>query len=297
MILTVAIPTYKREELLAGSLQTLADQTIDREKYKLLIVDNAGREETRRIAEDFGAHYVVEEQVGLQHARNCAMEAADTPWVVFLDDDIRAPSELIEKFYNRLAVADYAVLGGKYFHWFLTPPAPWLYRYYTRAEAPSRRSDFGEVATDEYLFGGIMAVRKDAWREVGGFLPGLSMVGNKIGRAGEDEFQQRLRSAGYRLFYDPDIAFDHLVQPYKCSFRGQFSLAFASGRDGVGIRGQRKLNAVTILPHLARITFYSLPFNLARLLFKPGYFWQNAYVDTVTKYYFAAGQYLSANES
>ena len=80
--------------------------------------------------------------------------------------------------------------------------------------------------------------------------------------------------------------------PYKYTFAGHLQLAYASGRDGVGMRGNQPLNAWDLLKRCAMITGYSVPFNIARWLLKPGYHWQNALVDSLTKYYFAWGQYF-----
>ncbi|PPK85402.1 GT2 family glycosyltransferase [Neolewinella xylanilytica] len=296
MLLTIVIPTYQREQLLESSLRTLLHQTLSRETYALLIVDNAVRVETKRVAEQFGADYVEEPRIGLQHARNRGMAEAKTPWVLLLDDDIRLAPDFVEKFHNRLENAEFDGLGGGYTHWFSSPPPQWILKYYTKPMCPSSRLNFGEIKEDEYLFGGIMAIRRSAWEEVDGFTPGLSMIGKKIGRAGEDEFQRKLRANGCQLFYDPDITMEHLVQPYKYTLRGHLALAYASGRDGIGMRDNFPLTSWEFIKRMAIITGYSVPFNMARFVLKSGYYWQNALADSLTKYCFEWGRYVSSRQ-
>ena len=294
MKLTVAIPTYCREALLDDSLATLVNQTLERERYELLVVDNAGRRATEAVARKYGARYLREPTLGLNHARNLAMEVCTTTWLLYLDDDIRAPRDLLARFVRRLEGADYAALGGLVTHFFASPPDRWLSKYYRSPLTRIARTDYGEIDREEYLVGCMMAIRRDAWRVAGNFKPHLDMRGTTVGRAGEDEFQQRLRRAGLRIFYDPEITIAHLVQPYKHTFAGILQLAHASGRDGIGMRGNQPIGAVQFLVECLRITTISLPINIGRWLLKPGYFWQNAVLDTLTKYCFAWGKYRAS---
>jgi GT2 family glycosyltransferase len=292
MTLTVVICTYLRDELLDLSLRSLDEQTAAPTAYRILVVDNAGDEATRRVCRERGADYVHEPRLGLSHARNRGMEEASTPWVLYIDDDVQAPPDLLARVVDRVSEADYAALGGQVKPWFRSPPPRWLNRYYRSPLRPSPAMiAFGELGEEEYLIGCLLAVRRSGWAAVGGFSAALGMQGGAVGRAEEDEFQLRLRRAGFRIYYDPAIEIDHLVQPYKYSLGGRLRLAYASGRDGIGMRGNHSLTTGQFIKRLGVITCYSLPFNLARLIVKPDYYWQNALVDTLTKYCFAWGKY------
>ena len=291
MLLTVVICTYARDELLAITLRTLADQVADPRDYRTMVVDNAGSGATRQVAERYGAHYVHEPKLGHSHARNRGCKEATTPWVLYLDDDVKVPPQMIAQFLRRLSTADYAALGGTVRHWFATPPPKWVRKYFAGSMFPSPQPEFGPLAAEHYLIGCQFAVSKSAWAAVGGFSDNVGMHGHAVGRADEDEFQLRLRAAGYAVYYDPAIYIDHLVQPYKYTIRGLLQLAYASGRDGLGMRGNTPLSHWGFVKRLVAITGYSLPFNAARLLFKSGYYWQNAVVDTLTKYFFTWPQY------
>ncbi|NJB86141.1 glycosyltransferase involved in cell wall biosynthesis [Lewinella marina] len=292
MQLTVIICTYARESLLENSLKTLCKQTIDRSHYGIVVVDNACRPETQQVVEKYGAQYVMEPKIGHSVARNRGMQVTRSPWALYLDDDIQAPVDLIEKFLARIVTAHYAALGGEVRHWFLTTPPRWLVRYYNKPYRPVGQTEYGELKGEEYLIGCLIAVRKSAWEAVGGFSDSVGMHGKEVGRGDEDEFQLRLRAANYKIYYDPEIYIDHLVQPYKYTLKGQLQLAYASGRDGIGMRGNHVLSLWELFLRLALITGYSVPFNVARVLFKPGYYWQNGIVDCLTKYYFAWGEFF-----
>ena len=184
MQLTVVICTYQREELLEITLRTLRGQTAEESSYSVVVVDNAGREETRRIAQMYGAKYVLEPKLGHSHARNRGMEHARSAWVLYLDDDVCVPPDLIAKFMDRLSGCGCAALGGQVHHWFRTPPPRWIVRYYNHPMQPSRQENFGTLIGEHYLIGCLFAVRKSAWEAIGGFSDAVGMHGHSVGAGG-----------------------------------------------------------------------------------------------------------------
>ncbi len=289
------ICTYRREDLLDSTLKTLLVDPPDRTEFSLLVVDNAGSPEAEAVARKYAAHYLYEPKLGLSHARNRGAAAANTPWLVYFDDDIRAPAGLLRRFARRLHGTDYAAVGGQYTHWFATPPPSWMMKYYASPRQPSSATEFSPLPAGQYLSGGVLAVRRSALLEVGGFDAALGMTGDQIGMGEESFMQDELRRLGYRIFYDPDLVINHLVQPYKYALQKQLGLSYAHGRAIARIEpipaGARWS---FLIMEFLRVTFVSLPFNLARLLLKPGYVWQHAYLDTAKKYVYAVGRFRAS---
>jgi glycosyltransferase involved in cell wall biosynthesis len=86
---SVVVCTKHRAKLLTRCLGALAVQTQD--SYEVVVVDNTeGDRETRRIAEESGARYLVEPRAGLSRARNKGARAALGDIVAFTDDDAAA---------------------------------------------------------------------------------------------------------------------------------------------------------------------------------------------------------------
>ena len=61
--------------------------------WELIIVDNAGNEETKASCEavvtgSIKLKYVHESRLGVSAARNRAASEASCPWLLFLDDDV-----------------------------------------------------------------------------------------------------------------------------------------------------------------------------------------------------------------
>lgn len=89
---TVAIPTYKRPEMLERLLEKLGPQ-VARESaaVDVLVIDNDPEQSARRIVEaletQMPLRYVHETRRGVAHARSRAVSEAVGDYLIFLDDD------------------------------------------------------------------------------------------------------------------------------------------------------------------------------------------------------------------
>ena len=90
--ITVAICTYQRPDLLRTTLMSLASCEPIKANWDLLLVDNGCSDEINQISRLFESQlpirYVQELQLGISHARNCAVRQAAAPIVLLFDDDV-----------------------------------------------------------------------------------------------------------------------------------------------------------------------------------------------------------------
>ena len=94
MTVTVAIPTFRRPEGLRRAVESALAQTVS---VRVLVVDNDPSGSARGYCGGVaGVSYIHEPRAGVSHARNAALEAVDTRYVFFLDDDMRAGPDCIE---------------------------------------------------------------------------------------------------------------------------------------------------------------------------------------------------------
>ena len=88
MRLTIAIPTYRRPEMLAECLESLLPQLQD--GVEILVVDNDPAASARGRVESFGhaaLRYAHEPKPGVVQARNRAVADSTTRYLAFIDDD------------------------------------------------------------------------------------------------------------------------------------------------------------------------------------------------------------------
>src|SRR5205809_2446915 len=101
MRISVVIATYNRRRLLSRTLPTLLTQTVAREDYEVVVVVDGSTDGTAEFLRDYRDHpclRVVEQpNLGQAAAINAGLTAARGHIILFLDDDIICPPNLLEE--------------------------------------------------------------------------------------------------------------------------------------------------------------------------------------------------------
>lgn len=205
--MTVALPTYNRERVLVETLGQVLSSLPD--GAEVLVVDQtAGHEAATSAAlaawESSGAiRRVVLDRPSLTVARNTALREARGEIVLFLDDDVRVPPQLVAehlRFFEDPSVA--AVTGQVYNCVDPSSPPP--------LDDPTRgtraHSSVDRVVDARNISGGNHSVRREAALAIGGYDPAFR--GSALGE--DMDFSQRLLQAGHRIVYNPAAWIIHL---------------------------------------------------------------------------------------
>jgi glycosyltransferase involved in cell wall biosynthesis len=281
--LTIVICTYDRDRLLRKCLSALAGQSISRDRFDVLVIDNKGTSACQQTCTDYSAKYVYEAKTGLSHARNTGYKNTTTQWVFYLDDDGIPNEDLIEQFAIAASTIGIEIIGGRFSHYF-EPGAPkWIHHYYRGFSQATNSDKLTELKPGEYLSGGIMAIHRDLLFRIGGFNPDLGMTGKTFGYGEEDEVQDKIRKLGFQIFYHPGMKMSHLVQPHKYSIKSRVQMAYAHGVAETAAKTKRYKFGEFIY-EFARILLVGIPYEIARWLFKPKFYWQNAVVNVLSKF-------------
>ncbi len=96
--ITVVIPTRGRETRLAFALESLAAQTLSRDRFDVVVVRDAdAREPFAPMPEGLRVRYLIHPGIsGPTAKRNLGWRAAEAPLVAFTDDDCRASAGWLE---------------------------------------------------------------------------------------------------------------------------------------------------------------------------------------------------------
>jgi len=232
--LTIAICTYNRANIISECLASLNKQTVDSTNYTLLVIDNNSTDNTKEIVSFFKDKFsklviISEHAQGLSHARNRALEECETEWLAFLDDDAKAHPNWVSTILETIQKDDFDAFGGPYYAWHHYGPAPrWFPDNLGTYESPQ---GYGLLTGDTYIPGGNSIIRCAAARATGTFSTKLGMNGKHCGYGEETQFFERMRAAGYRLGYVPQLKIDHCVLPYKYTLTWQISAIFKKGRS------------------------------------------------------------------
>lgn len=231
--LTIVICTYNRAHILPAALESLLRQTVSPDNYLLLIIDNNSTDKTQEVLISFKNRFphmriVMEYNQGIAYARTRTLHEVTTPWFASLDSDAKAHPDWIETILQTIEKGDFDGFGGPYYAWHHYGPAPrWLPEDFGTYES---QQGYGLLKGNTYIPGGNSVLRCDAARSIGTFSTELGMNGNRCGYGEETQFYERMRVAGYRMGYVPQMKIDHCVLPYKYTLRWQIRSAFEYGK-------------------------------------------------------------------
>lgn len=85
--ISVVICVYNGADTLADCLYALEQQSLPRDRYEIIVVDDGSTDDSSRIARRFNIRLEQGPHRGLAAARNLGWRAARSEWVAFTDDD------------------------------------------------------------------------------------------------------------------------------------------------------------------------------------------------------------------
>ena len=216
------LPTRDRGPLAVRALESVLPQLEANDK--LIVVDNGSSDGSDVFLEGWLARnhaagrLIRQSEHGVSAARNAALGVTNRGLVSFLDDDERAHQGWLQGLRDVWARAGpkVAAIGGrKHLVWEARRPE-WLPDYLLYV---INGADLGDVARrivpmpgGPLLSGGNLSVRASAVTEIGGFDVAMgARPAAPFDRGEDDDLQRRLTAAGWELWYEPQIAVDHLV--------------------------------------------------------------------------------------
>ncbi|MDE0078259.1 MAG: glycosyltransferase [Caldilineaceae bacterium] len=213
---SIIVPTYQRERVLCETVQFLLELSYPH--YEVIVVDQTGDHEPLtnrfirncqdRFPDRFRWHFV--SKANLPHARNVGAKLARGSYLLYCDDDIIPPENLIELHKASLEKPGIgAATGGVHVEQKQLPPKSKPCNI-----APDGRvEDFWQHevprGTTDSLRGGNMSMGRQLAIDVGLFDEGF------IGRANgeETDFSLRILRRGHKIAFDPAAAVVHLSHP------------------------------------------------------------------------------------
>ena len=213
---SVVIPTLNRADMLSTTIDRIAQQTVSRDCYEVLVVDNNSSDNTQSVLNQKAATYpnlrgFIQLKPGAAATRNVGIREASGDVVLFIDDDIFAEPDLIEshlKYHAQHASA--SIIG--------TVVSPWEksndpFLRYLRDKgifnpysiACNKPMDFS------YYHTGNVSTSRKLLSEVGGFNEEFFVYGME-----DIELGYRLEKTGCRMAPGPAATAQHEYFPtYK----------------------------------------------------------------------------------
>lgn len=206
--LTIAIPTYLREQVLVDTCRQVLE-FMEPATMELLIVDDSPAHEPEvgswleQQSQASSVRWIRASTGSLTAARNLALHMARGEIVLFLDDDIMVPPDLFTCHLSWYRDPSIAAVTGEVYNCLDPDHPPPMDR---REENTVRHSGVDTAQEARNTSGGNHSVRRSSALRIGGY--DEQFVGSC---QGEDlDFSQRLVVAGHRIMYDPDAWILHI---------------------------------------------------------------------------------------
>jgi glycosyltransferase involved in cell wall biosynthesis len=218
-IISAIVCTRNRGQLVEKAAASLLEQTLDKNLYEILIVDNNSSDDTKKIIKKLARNhknlsYVFEPTLGIAAARNKGWPMAKGKYIAWLDDDAIASPNWLEMIVKRFDSLDETVgdVGGKIDPiWDVTPPS-WLTPGMKRSLTILDWSDDPHVLKEnEWLAAANIAHRKSMLERLQGFNPNLGRKGDVLLCSLENYIGMQMKKLGFKSFYDPAIHVWHFI--------------------------------------------------------------------------------------
>jgi len=258
---SVVVPTYNRQHLLARTLSSLRQQDVGPIRYEVIVVDNDSSDDTPTVVAQYrqawpDLHYFREPRRGVSHARNTGIGAARADIVAFTDDDVEPQRTWVASIKQALdAHPEVDCIGGRIDARWTTAPPSWLTSSFwgpLALQGPKGDSPYVDAScASRCLMTANFACRRPALLEVHGFSPDYL-------RDEDRELQLRLWRAGKRGLYVDSVVVttevppERLTKQYHRQFYARAAAAHARMRflDSINAEGRlvpESADAVTLL--------------------------------------------------
>ncbi|MCM8789027.1 MAG: glycosyltransferase family 2 protein, partial [Candidatus Omnitrophica bacterium] len=136
ILISAIVCSHNRSAFLNKAIQSLTSQSLQKNKYEIVIIDNASTDNTKKSViqsqNDFPDHnirYVYEENLGLSIARNRGICESKANYLAYLDDDAIADKFWLENILNvfETTTEKTGIVGGKVIPHWESPRPIWLH--------------------------------------------------------------------------------------------------------------------------------------------------------------------------
>jgi|GEM_PF-2862742 len=262
--ISLIICTRNRSDVIPETLDAIKKQTLDTEKYEVIIVDQSTDDKTKELVEKYsGFKYIKLDSVGISVSRNEGIKHSTGNIISFVDDDILFDENylvnILDFFNNSEFNPD--VSGGKILFKYLGEKPDWLDGLLLGILG---YSDYGDKPCmydshpKHVPYTGSIAFKRECIEKTGGFST-LNVNLNKNIISNEDViFANKIKELGYNLVYNPKMVVYHKIQPENMTWEYYKNRYYKQGQsDGytyfsLGMHSMMEIPEKIIL-HLSRL--------------------------------------------
>ena len=245
-MISVIIPTYNRSEFLFNTLKSISEQSLSKDLFEIIIVDNNSSDDTQKIISHYKNQFVYyksifEPQPGLHVGRHKGMKEAKFENLVFADDDIEALPSWLESISNAFEDKNIAMVGGNNLPKFLAPPPRWISNLWNKSSilygetmlpffSILQINENNKVFNPHYVWGCNFSIRKKILLDAGGFHPdGMPKELIRFRGDGETHVSRYVKKKGLKCIFHPGATIYHKVTSERMTLKYFRKRGFSQG--------------------------------------------------------------------
>lgn len=235
LTVTLGVVAYNEEAVIETLLQDISAQDYPHEQMEILLADSASTDGTKKKLEAYAAG---QEELGFRRIQvldnpgrkqaagwNVIIQAAREDILIRIDAHASIPKDFVSKNVALQEEGEW-ITGGPRPN-IIEHPTPWKETLFLAESsmfgssiAPYRRESGRKYVNSMFH----AAYRRSIFQEVGGF-------NEALGRTEDNELHYRMRQAGYRFCYDPDIiSYQHIRNSLSSMIKQKYGNGYWIGR-------------------------------------------------------------------
>ncbi|MFA5613568.1 MAG: glycosyltransferase [Methanoculleus sp.] len=200
-MISIVVPTYNEEQNIERCLRSLANQTVPRETYEVIVVDGNSEDKTRELAGPLADTVFIQKSKRVGGARNDGAMAASGDIIATTDADCILPADWVERIGRNFLERDIVQLYGTVY-----PIEGGLRNRLSLASANTFSRLGYHTRTIYFTLGCNTAFDRESFIDVGMY---------RCIDAGDDlEIAQRMRKIG-KVYLDPDLVVGFSMRRYQ----------------------------------------------------------------------------------
>ncbi len=222
--LSVIVCTFNREKYIGDCLMHLANQTLDNDKYEVLVINNNSTDNTEPVVKELIAKYQAtnfryfnENNQGHTFARNRGIKESKGEIVSFIDDDAFVSDDFCHSILNFFEKRkDVSALGGRIIPVYEVEEPKWMSRYLLPLVAALDKGDNEKAFKgSSFPIGANMAFQKKVFEKYGKFDVDLGRRGGGLEGGDEKEMFLRLKKGHEKTHYVPQVSVRHIIPGFR----------------------------------------------------------------------------------
>lgn len=225
-LISVIVPTRDRHESLAGCLRALAAQTLEPDRFEIIVCDDGSEPPVEVTGYRTPVRVTRQSPAGPAAARNLGATLARGRYLAFTDDDCEPEPDWLERLAAHYEALNDVLIGGGMRNGAQGAPAA-----ATQAIMDFVYADHWRRAGARLFSTSNLSMPTAGFHELGGFSPSFPDA------AGEDyDLCWRWQESGRRAMYAPDVVIVHRHELTVGAFLGQH---YRYGRGLMRVRRRR----------------------------------------------------------